>query len=107
MQKLNKELDRKFKWKSSYKYDRSVKGGRVSIDCPEPEVALDMFPGLAKSKNGTKMALKLETDDDIYNEGLHGKSYRYGASANLMAPASITWNSSGQLSFSFKYQIHC
>lgn len=103
-QKLHKQLDNKFKWKSSFKYDRSIKGGRVSIDCPEKEVVEQMFDNLKETKG--KLSKTFATDEDISDDGLYGKSYRFGAQANLKAPASIIWKD-GKLSFTFKYQIQC
>jgi hypothetical protein len=103
-QKLHKQLDNKFKWKSSFKYDRSIKGGRVSIDCPEKEVVKQMFDNLKETKG--KLSKTFATDEDISDDGLYGKSYRFGAQANLKAPASIIWKD-GKLSFTFKYQIQC
>ena len=103
-QKLHKQLDSKFKWKSSYKYDRSIKGGRVSIDCPEKEVVEQMFDNLKETKG--KLSKTFATDEDIAEDGLYGKSYRFGAQASLKAPASIIWKD-GKLSFTFKYQVQC
>lgn len=36
LQKLNKQIDDKLAWESSYKYTNgAIKGGRVAIECPE------------------------------------------------------------------------
>lgn len=102
LQKLNKAIDTKFKWKPSFANKLYVQGGRVSIDC-EQEVVEQMFPDIKVGKNGT-MAFKFNTEDDIDDAGLHGKEFRYGASFKLLAPASVTWKD-GTLSFTFKYQI--
>jgi len=105
LMKLQKEIKNKLKWKPSFKYSGSkIRGGRVSIDCPETEVARAMFLNLKENKKTGKMSLAMTTDDEIYDAGLEGLGYRYGACANLKAPARINF-ADGILTFSFKYEI--
>jgi hypothetical protein len=106
--KLNKQIDDRLEWKSSFRYmNGQVKGGRVDIDCPEPEVFLSMFDEThVKKTSAGKLTRTFQTDEAICDANLFGKSYRFGATANLMAPASASLNN-GKLSFSFKYTVVC
>jgi hypothetical protein len=111
LQKLNKQIDDKLKWKPSFKYmNGAINGARVAIECPEPEVFLALFEqdeNMKKSPTGDKLSLSFKTDDAINDTELSGgKSYQYGALATIKAPASISLNN-GKLSFSFKYTVEC
>eukprot|EP00522_Entomoneis_paludosa_P007957 CAMPEP_0172447246 /NCGR_PEP_ID=MMETSP1065-20121228/6589_1 /TAXON_ID=265537 /ORGANISM="Amphiprora paludosa, Strain CCMP125" /LENGTH=239 /DNA_ID=CAMNT_0013198491 /DNA_START=17 /DNA_END=737 /DNA_ORIENTATION=+ len=114
--KLNKKINDRLEWKSSYGYmgkDTTV-SARVSADCPEPEVFRSLF--LQQQEDGTtaakststskKLSRKFLTDEDISNAGVYGKTYRFGARAELRAPASLTW-SNGKINFSFHYNVQC
>jgi hypothetical protein len=105
-QKLNKAIATRLAWKSSMRGMQGVvvKGARVDIDCPEPEVFTAMFDDV--QKKGSKMTKVFESEEDIDDAGLHGKSYQYGAVAYLKAPASLSLNN-GKLSFAFKYTVSC
>eukprot|EP00978_Attheya_sp_CCMP212_P023367 scaffold71507_cov35-Attheya_sp.AAC.1 len=106
--KLNKQIDFRLEWKSSFRYmNGQVKGGRVDIDCPEPEVFLAIFDEEhVKKTSAGKLTRTFKTDEEICDANLFGKQYRFGATANLMAPASVSLNN-GKLSFSFKYTVVC
>ncbi len=113
-QKLNKQISDRLQWKSSFKHMNGViKGGRVEIDCPEPEVFIKMFhvhggddkKKIKTTKSG-KLTLKFDTDEELEEAGFEGRSYRYGATADIKAPATLSWESS-KLTFSFKYTVRC
>jgi len=106
--KLNKQIDERLTWKSSFAHMQgSLKGGRAQIDCSEPEVFMAMFGGanvIKMTSGGAKLSRSFKTDDEIEEANLFGKSYRYGACASLKAPASVNLNN-GKLTFTFKYTV--
>jgi len=126
-QKLNKQIFDRLQWKASYKHMNGdfIKGGRVEIDCPEPEVFIAMFAdddecceGKAKSMEGKlkgdtngikkassgKLSRSFKTDDDVECSGLKGKTYRLGSEAVLKSPTSVSLHH-GKLACSFKYTV--
>lgn len=126
-QKLNKQIFDRLQWKASYKHMNGdvVKGGRVEIDCPEPEVFIAMFAdddecweGTSKSMEGKlkgdmngikkassgRLSRSFKTDDDVECSGLKGKTYRLGSEAVLKAPTSVSLHN-GKLACSFKYTV--
>lgn len=107
-QKLNKQIDNRLAWKSSFRYMSNVKGSRVEIECSEPEVFTAIFDDGNDSikTTGAKLIRTFKEDDEIEEMGLHGKTYRFGAHAYLKAPATATLND-GKLTFTFKYTVSC
>ena len=104
--KLNKQVDNKLTWKSSFSQSSTVRGGRVDIDCPEPEVFVQIFGAQHVKTKGDKLTRAFGSDSEIEGAGLFGKSYRYGAVASLHTPASVSLNN-GRLNFSFKFSVRC
>jgi len=93
--------------------DGVVKGARVEIDCPEPEVFIQICGNGGKQikatgtvTTGGKLTRKFETDEEVECTGFKGKSYRFGASADIKAQATLSLQS-GRLTFSFKYTVCC
>ena len=104
--KLNKQVDNKLTWKSSFSQSSTVRGGRVDIDCAEPEVFVQIFGAQHVKTKGDKLTRAFGSDNEIEEAGLFGKSYRYGAVASLHTPASVSLNN-GRLNFSFKFSVRC
>ena len=127
-QKLNKQIFDRLQWKASYKHMNGdvIKGGRVEIDCPEPEVFITMFAdddeccegksksmeiklkgdtnGIKKARSSGKLSRSFKTDDDVECSGLKGKTYRLGSEAVLKSPTSVSLHH-GKLACSFKYTV--
>jgi hypothetical protein len=109
LKKLNKQIGDRLKWKSSFKDSQGkVMGGRVEVECPEPEVFAAMF-GVHAIQTNNKTGKKTRTfssEEDLNDAEIYGKSYRFGAEASLQTPASATLHE-GKLVLSFKYTVSC
>jgi hypothetical protein len=109
LKKINKQIGDRLKWKSSFKCSQEkVMGGRVDVDCPEPEVFQAMFGihNIKTNKSTGKMTRSFSAQDDFGEAEIYGKSYRFGAHASLQGPGSASLHE-GKLVVSFKYTVRC
>lgn len=107
---IQSQIDNTLKWKSSFKWlmnSGKIKGGRAITACPNPRILEAIFEHFAAvQKKGQKFVIKIESKDmeDSYGFPFSGKTYRYGASAELMGPISASWND-GSLTLNYKYTV--